>query len=420
MTCIGDQPDSLGGGMPQTENKKQLIHVVGGGFHQVPLVETAKSMGFRVLVTDMYENPPARALADEFERIDIRHKEDTLDCARRYKIDYIVTDMTDIGHLTVAYVAENLGLPGIGYETALRFTNKHIMRKVLGEKFAAHLPESRYFENVEEAVGFFRDSSRKGQFVVKPINSQGSRGVFILDRRHANAEEQIYAAFAESRKRGVMLENFISGDEYSAETFVRHGEVHNLTVTKKYHYAQNPCIDERDTYLGDVRPESEKAIFDLNENIIQALGLAFGNTHAEYMVHGDQIYLMEIAARSAGGSIGSKIIPYLTGFNCMEALLHALTGRPYEIHIENYRKKFAVLKYYNFPPGRVKRIVVDESMLQGLLAFTLSPDLAEGETVKPIKDSRDRLGYFVVHGTDREDVLRREKLADSAVRLEYY
>jgi len=405
--------------MSQTENKKQLIHVVGGGFHQVPLVETAKSMGFRVLVTDMYENPPARAVADEFEQIDITHKEDTLDCARRHNIDYIVTDMTDVGVPTVAYVAENMGLPGIGYETALRFTNKYIMRSALREKFSAHLPESRYFESVEEALRFLRDPARKGQFVVKPINSQGSRGVVTLDRRDVNAEEEIYAAFAESQERGVLLEDFISGHEYSAETFVRDGEVHNLTLTKKYHYAENPCIDERNTFLGDVAPELEKSIFDLNKKIIHALRLPFGNTHAEYMVHGDQIYLIEIAARSAGGSIGSKIIPYLTGFNCMEALLHALTGRPYEIHIEDYRQKYAVLKFYNFPPGRVKRIFVNESMLQNLLVFTLSPSLAEGETVQPIKGSRDRLGYFVVHGTDREDVLRREKLAESAVKVEY-
>ena len=177
-------------------------------------------MGFRVLVTDMYENPPARSVADEFERIDITHKEDTLDCARRHKIDYIATDMTDVGVPTVAYVAETLGLPGIGYETALRFTNKYIMRRALRENFPAHLPESRYFENVEEAVRLIRDQSRKGQFVVKPVNSQGSRGVSILDGRDANAEELIYAAFAESQERGILLEDFISGHEYSAETFV--------------------------------------------------------------------------------------------------------------------------------------------------------------------------------------------------------
>ncbi len=406
--------------MPQTSQSKKLIHIIGGGYHQVALVEIAKDMGFRVLVTDMYENPPAKAVADEFEQIDTTHKEDTLRCAKKYGIDYVVTDMTDVGVPTAAYVAENLGLPGIGYETALRFTNKYVMRKSLQGAFASNLPESHYFESAQDAVHFYHDVRREHDFVVKPVNSQGSRGVFVLAQESADTDDLIYAAFSESRERGILIEKFVRGAEYSAETFVRDGKVHNLTLTKKYHYRQNACIDERNTFLGDVSSELEQAIFDLNEKIIQALGLRFGNTHAEYKVSDNHVYLMEIAARSAGGSIGSKIIPYLTGFDCLRALLHVLTNRPYEINIQDYRKKFAVLRFFNFPAGQVKKIVVNENAVRDLLVFTLSGDLTEGALIKPIKDSRDRLGYFVVHGTDREEVLRREKLAESAVKLEYF
>jgi len=402
--------------MPQ----KKLIHIVGGGFNQVPLVEVAKAMGFRVLVTDMYKDPPARALADHFEQIDTTNKEDTLKCAKKYGIDYVVTDMTDAAVPTVAYIAENLGLPGIGHETALRFTNKYVMRKALQEAFAAHFPEGRYFERVEDAVCFYRDSHHEYPDVVKPINSQGSRGVFVLAKDGVDAEELIYAAFAESRERGILIERFVPGAEYSAETFVRDGKVHNLTLTKKYHYSQNPCIDERNTFLGDVAPELEKAIFALNERIVEALGLRFGNTHAEYKVNSGGIYLMEIAARSAGGSIGGKIIPFLTGFDCLRALLHVLTDRPLEIAIQDYRKRFAVLRFFNFPVGRVKRIFVNKKITEKLMAFTLTDYLEEGGYVGPIKDSRDRLGYFVVYGTDRDEVLRWEKQAEMAVQLEYY
>ncbi len=402
--------------MPQ----KKLIHIVGGGFHQAPLVEIAKAMGFRVLVTDMFKNPPARALADHFEQIDTRHKEDTLKCAQKYDVDYVVTDMTDVAVSTVAYIAESLGLPGIGYETALRFTNKYVMRKALQEDFAAHLPETHYFERPEDAVEFYRESGHIDEYVVKPINSQGSRGVFLLGEDGVHSDELIYAAFAESRERGILLETFVPGAEYSAETFVRDGRVHNLTLTKKYHYNQNPCIDERNTFLGDVAPELENAIFTVNERIVTALGLRFGNTHAEYRVNSSGIYLMEIAARSAGGSIGSKIIPFLTGFHCQRALLDVLTDRPFEIAIQDYRKRFAVLRFFNFPVGRVKRIFVNKKITQKLMAFTLTDYLEEGGYVRPIKDSRDRLGYFVVSGTDRDDVLRWEKQAEMAVQLEYY
>ena len=80
----------------------KLLHVIGGGFNQVPLVETAKAMGMQVLVTDMYENPPARAAADLFEQVDTTDLDGTLAAARRHKIDYVVTDQTDVAVPTTA------------------------------------------------------------------------------------------------------------------------------------------------------------------------------------------------------------------------------------------------------------------------------------------------------------------------------
>ena len=68
----------------------------------------------------------------------------------------------------------------------------------------------------------------------------------------------------------------------------------------------------------------------------------------------------------------------------------------------------------------MKRIFVNKKITQKLMAFTLTDYLEEGGYVRPIKDSRDRLGYFVVSGTDRDDVLRWEKQAEMAVQLEYY
>ena len=396
----------------------KLIHVVGGGFNQVQLVTTAKAMGFRVLVTDMYEDPPAKRYADHFERIDTTHRHATLKCAERYGIDYVVTDQTDVAVPTAAFIAESLGLAGIGYETALRFTNKYLMRRaVVSGGLGAHIPEHHYFERADDAVAFCDALERPADHLVKPINSQGSKGVFVLGPRRADLSALIYEAFRESQSRGVLVERFVQGFEYSVETFVRDGVVHNLTLTKKYHYADNPCLDERNTYLGDVAPELEHELFRVNERIVEALGLPFGMTHAEYKVEDGQVYLIEIAARGAGGSISGRIIPFLTGFNCTEALLNVLTGRAFEVAIADYRAKYAVLKFFNFTPGRVKRVTVNERVVRDLLVFTL--DVSEGGTINPPRDSRDRPGYFIVHGTDRDWVLQRERAVEAAVQVEY-
>jgi xanthine/CO dehydrogenase XdhC/CoxF family maturation factor len=57
---------------------RKTIHILGGGQWQVPTIELAKSLGFRVLVTDMYPERPGYALADEYAVMDITDREGTL------------------------------------------------------------------------------------------------------------------------------------------------------------------------------------------------------------------------------------------------------------------------------------------------------------------------------------------------------
>jgi phosphoribosylaminoimidazole carboxylase (NCAIR synthetase) len=63
----------------------KVIHIVGGGYNQLPIVRLAKSMGLKVVVTDMYDNPPCKALADVFEKVDTTDKENTLNVCGYYR-----------------------------------------------------------------------------------------------------------------------------------------------------------------------------------------------------------------------------------------------------------------------------------------------------------------------------------------------
>ena len=398
-------------------NRSKLIHIVGGGFNQVPLVKRAKALGMRVLVSDSNIDPPARAFADLYEQIDTTEREATLHAAEKHRIDFVTTDMTDVAVPTVAYVAEKLGLPGIGYETSLRFTNKHVMRSSLAGTLGKHVPESHFFAEVPEALEFLSGLDPGATYLVKPVNSQGSKGVSILEPRSAQNSGLVRNSHNESRGRGILIERYIRGFEYSVESFVRDSKVHNLTLTKKYHYAENPCLDERNTFLGDVDAELERELFRVNSEIIRTLGLPFGMTHAEYKIEDGIVYLMEIAARGAGGSISSHIVPYLTEFDTLNALLKVYTDQPFEIQYRDYKERFAVLKFYNFVPGRVKRIIHNPVLTQSALVFAFP--LKEGDVIHPPRDSRDRTGYFVVHGPDRERVLQQEKVVESAVQIEY-
>lgn len=60
---------------------------------------------------------------------DVRNQSEILRFARELEVCGVITDQTDVAVRTVAYVAEQLGLPGIGYETSCLFTDKRLMRK---------------------------------------------------------------------------------------------------------------------------------------------------------------------------------------------------------------------------------------------------------------------------------------------------
>jgi len=392
-----------------------LIHVVGGGYNQIPLVKKAKELGLRVLVTDMYENPPCKALADFYEQIDTTDKEKTFAAAQKHKIDFIITDQTDVAVPTVAYIAENLNLPGIGYETSLKFTNKYLMRDSLKNTFQEAIPEFHFFNDSKEALEFTHSLPHPSEWLVKPINSQGSKGVARLEDQHFDG--LIARAFHESKTRGILIEKYISGYEYSIEAYKQDNKVYNLALTKKYHYVSNDCIDERNTWLGDISPELEQQLFDINTKVIEALGLPFGITHAEYKVHKGRPYLMEIAARGGGGSISGKILPYLTGFMPIEGLIHQIIGDNQPVQFTDYKDKFAILKFFNLKPGIVKNVIVNPDMVAQLLEYTL--DLKPGDSIRPVLDSRDRPGFFIVAGTDREKVIEMEEQVESAVQIEY-
>lgn len=396
------------------ENK--LLHIVGGGQNQILFVQMAKSMGYRVLVTDMYPDPPCKAIADIFEQVNTTDKEGTLAAASKHKIDAIVTDQTDVAVPTVAYVAENLGLKGIGYETALKFTNKYTMREYMRKEYPECIPEFYFFQEPYEAIEFVEKNKHKiDKLVVKPVNSQGSKGVAFLDQNLY--KEQITNAFIESRSRGFLIEQRIGGFEFSVEAFVKDGEVFNLAVTKKYHYESNDCIDIRNTYLGDISSELENSLFTLNTNVIKALKLNFGVTHAEYKVENGRPYLMEIAARGGGGSISSLIVPYLTGFEPNRGLINILFDQEFDVTYQDYKEKFVVMKFFEFKPGKVKSVICNKEFTLKTMVFQL--DIQVGQEIQVVKDSRDRCGYFVVCSSDRDEVLKLEKEVEKSVTIEY-
>jgi len=391
----------------------KTIHILGGGQWQVPTIHLAKNLGYRVLVTDMYRERPGYEWADEHVVIDITDKDATLRAAEQFRVSGIICDTTDVGVPTMAYVAEKLALPGIGYETALNFTNKHRMREITSK---VGVPNPA-FRLVRDAAGAQSAASELGYpFVVKPVDNQSSRGVHVV-----RTPDQLEVAFADAmrftRLGEVLVEGFLDGVEVTVESFCLDREVYAIGISDKDHFPHRPEVANRLTYPADFPEEILTRIREVNERAVIALGMCTGITHAEYMVVGPEVYLVEIAARGAGSRVYSHIVPHLACAPIPSLYIRYLMGERIEFNRYKTAERAANLAFFCFGPGNVRAIDGAEraaripGVQEVFLEFQVGDQLA-----LPI-DDRSRHGLVLVLGKSRKEVLDATQQAFNAVKV---
>jgi biotin carboxylase len=380
--------------------------ILGAGSCQVPIIQQAQKMGFYTIAVSVNGNYPGFSAADKFYAIDLREKEEILKVARKEKICGILTDQTDIPVLTVGFVAEKLGLPGIGYDCSLRFTNKFQMRQYC-EKINVPVPIHYNASTLTEAC----NHAMKVDFpiMVKPVDSQGSRGVSRIDNA-TELENKIIAALGYSACREVILEQFIpNGKEVVVEGFVSDYEFSNLVVGDRYYFDLPDVFIPKQTLFPSLLPESlQQKILEINHHLITNFAPKFGITHSEYIVNPVTgiIHLVETAIRGGGVFISSDLVPMACGVNVGELLIKCATGTP-NVRISPYKKENNAAGYVCFylPEGVIRRVegIQKVMSLAGVKKAHLD-DIKIGERIGPPRDKTMRLGPILVAGKDRTEL----------------
>lgn len=299
----------------------------------------------------------------------------------------------------MAWVAERMGLPGMGSDTALNFTNKFRMRESTSR---AGLPNPPYVK--ARSLVEVRKAALPFPFVVKPVDSQSSRGVHVI-RDERMMEAFVADAIASSRSHEIIVEGFLEGIETTVESVVVEGKVYAIGVSDKDHYSHRPEVANRLTYPAAFPEPVLQAIRDFNAAVIAALGLKEGITHAEYMVKDGKPMLVEIAARGAGSYVYSDIVPYLAGVDIGASYINHAFGEPFKA-IPDGIPRAANLQFFDLPGGRVKAIegLEEARAIPGVHVVMLEFGL--GDVIKPPDDDRSRVGLCVALGKTREEVLQ--------------
>ena len=388
------------------------VMVIAGGTWQCPIVKTAKQMGHYVICSNLYEDSPAFEYADVGLVADVLDREKNLSLAREYKPDAVLTDQTDIAVPTVAYLAEQLGLRGIGSDVADRFTNKFRMREY-ASKAGVTLPRYRLCHSAEEAAGFLLEVPL---CIIKPIDSQSSRGIHIVSTREdieRNFEDCVQYSNAE---KAILIEEYIDGTEFTVDGVKTTNGYEVLAISEKEHYAHNPSVASR-LFFTQSNPRFDyDRLRRENAEMIGAMGLPFGLTHTEYKYKDGRFYLIETAARGGGTKISSDITKLVSGINSNELYLNMLTGGSEEI-VRGQAHECAVLGFFDFEPGKVTKVTGVEEALRQEGVQDIHLDVKVGDKLEKAHDDRSRCGHYIIYADSVDELNAREKLVKETVRV---
>jgi biotin carboxylase len=396
----------------------KTVLFVGAGRHQRRAIAQARAQGLRVVAVDRNPEAPGLAAADVAELVDFSDVDAVIEVGRRHAVDGVLTISADRAVPVVAAVAEALGLPGIGTETAYVMTQKIAMRRVLADAGVPQ-PEFAAVRNVHEGYAALERVGLPA--VLKPADSGGQRGVFRLETAD-DLERHLHVALGESPTEEAIIEAYVEGLELNGLVIVRDGEAFPLTLSDRL---RPPGIGfgvgwihvYPATIYADQLEEAERVAV----HAVRALGLRDGIAFPQLLATDDgRVLVIEVAARIPGGQM-ADLARHAVGVDLVEiALLQALGEEvPDELALPRFMQPLAI-RFLTASPGPLPTGTVTEiGSLEKVSAFpgVVQADvyLSVGETIRPVQLDGDRRGYVIAIADTNVEALERAEAAAQLV-----
>lgn len=371
--------------------------MLGGSNCQKNAIIYGKRLGYEMIIADYSKEPLACEYTDRHVMVSTFDEPGCTKAAKEYAVDGIMTMGTDQPVLTAAVVADALNLPTlISPAQAKAVTNKKIMKQIFKDN---NIPTVKYMIlDKNSRVEHIRDFS--GSFVLKPLDSQGQRGVYKLESKEL-VLKYLDKTLSFSREKEALLEQYYPSDEITISGWIHHSKLDILTVTDRL-LLTDPihigiCVSHR---FPSVHMNKYAEIKTISEDIVRAFGLSNGPLYIQMLVGEQGIMVNEIAAR-IGGAFEDVIIPKISGFNILEAVIRSSLG---------FDVDTSVLKYYDCSKSKVSASVQLMFAKSGIISY-ITPleqlyrldhildagyNYKLGDSINDIENATARFGHCVL------------------------
>jgi len=355
-----------------------------------------------------YEN-----IIDKFVSVDTSDYSQTIDKVKQLSKEFHLAGVAAFTETAVeicSYIAHELNLPGNPIESIKFARNKLAMREQLAKANVEQVPffHLKDINKLEEGI-----SSIGLPVIVKPINSSGSIGIFhiksnedirtfLINYSHINNAK--YDPFSRTNTTEFIIEKYITGHEVSVEGLIFNKEVMICGITDKS-TTMDYKIEYQHIFPSNL-PEAEQCVIQKSvEMIITVLGFDYCSFHLEGKLYNNKFYMIEVAARPAGGYIASHLIPNATSQNYYNDLVNIIIGhRPTSKYIA---KCYSGIRFILAPKEGIFTSINNWSYLTQhplVNSFFIETDIG-ARILLPPKDYRLlRLFAFIINGASYKEV----------------
>lgn len=391
------------------------IMILGASILQLPAILKAKDIGLQVIAVDMDRSAIGFSYADICLDISTLDIPKVVEAARKYEIDGIMTLASDMPVRTVAAVAKELNIVGISEDTALKATNKALMRECL-RKDNVSIPNFFIVNSFDEYLNKLAHVGDK--VIVKPADNSGSRGVFLLD--NINNMELVQYAFNYSKKYSrngdILIEEYMEGFEVSVETISVDGQINIIAITDKLTTGAPRFVEMGHSQPSILSRNIQKEISKITIEAINSIGIKNGPAHTEIIVTAEGPKIVEIGARLGGDNITTHLVPLSTGIDMVNSCIKIALGE-----VPDLTKKYtkgAAIRYIDSKPGRIISIkgVEEAKLIDGVKEVILVKSI--NDIIHEISNSSDRIGFIIAQGNTLQDAIQICEKAMKNIKIE--
>lgn len=309
------------------------LAIIGASYLQLPLIVKAKKMGLETHVFAWKAGDVGEKEADFFYPISIIEKEKILEQCKKIEIDGICSIASDLAVITVNYVAESMHLVGNSQQCTQLSTNKNKMRRAFetnGDPSPKSVLVSDYSDVVAEQFQY--------PVIVKPIDRSGSRGITKLESSDG-LKKAIEYAMEQGFEKKALVEEFVSGREFSVEFISYRGEHHFLGLTQKFTTGAPHFIEKGHLEPAIISTQELESIQKVVMHALDSLQIKNGASHTELKItETGKIFLIEIGSRMGGDFIGSDLIYLSSGVDFVKGVIQIALGEKLQVeHKEKIR-----------------------------------------------------------------------------------